>query len=185
MFAYCNNNPVVYTDASGNLTYYSVKNASTVKESEDNYGTATYSVKIEYTATISNPFSLVQSDVEVEGDVIFTFTVDSRGVVVFNNNDYDHGMVGDDNISAALANEIYYAATSHVDGALSGRTVKGIARELRAHFKVSTTLPVNKVSIADIGGMDKSRSDYDYNAKMFEDPWKTPLVIWEMIGNEF
>ena len=116
------------------------------------------------------------------GDIlVLVNNVDQRGVIFFDNSKHAHGMVGDYNISIALANEMYCAATNQVGGALSGRTTEGIARELRMHYRVSAILPIKKVTVADIGGMEKSRSDYDYNAKMFENLWKTPTVIWEML----
>ena len=181
MFSYCQNNPVVFTDPSGNLIYYTIEETSTVAGPVDPDGSVEYSTKIKYTAIISNPNSPLTPDVHYEGEVTFGFNVDQRGVVFFDNSKYEHGMVGDYNISIALANEMYCAATSQVDGALSGRTTKGIARELRMHFQVSAILPIRKITVADIGGMEKSRSDYDYNAKMFENLWKTPAVILEML----
>ena len=181
MFSYCQSNPVVFTDSSGNLIYYTIEETSTVTGSVDPDGSVEYSTKIKYTAIISNPNASFTPDVHYEGEVTFGFNVDQRGVVFFDNSKYEHGMVGDYNISIALANEMYCAATSQVDGALSGRTTKGIARELRMHFQFSAVLPIRKITVADIGGMEKSRSDYDYNAKMFENLWKTPAVIFEML----
>ena len=89
---------------------------------------------------------------------------------------------GDHEISKALSSEMLNIANRQVDGSLSGRTVDGVARELRQHnYAYIVTHPVVKVfENSDIGGMDPNMGDYDYNAKGFENPiaWREVIPEW-------
>ena len=168
MFAYCLNNPIVYNDTQGDYSYYIIGNVTTVNEGLDKDNTTIYRTTMEYTWVITDPNSIFMPECRYDGKSEFVFNLDDRGVVIYDNDKNDRGMSGAYEVSIALAQEMYLAATTQVEGALSGRTIEGLARELRAHTKVSTIIPWEKVSIADMGGTTKDRPDYDYNASWFE-----------------
>ena len=99
-------------------------------------------------------------------------------------------------VSNAVAGEILNATTKQANGALSGRTINGIARELRHHYQGYDATQVIPYFIAplssafsfvtikvfddtDIGGMDRNMGDYDYNAKGFENnAWGEVISEW-------
>lgn len=131
-----------------------------------------YSVTIRYTCEVVN-FYLPMKDVALDGTATFIFGVKSNGVLTYDNKSQsDLALIGDKSISIALAKTMYKTATEKVPGALSGRTIEGIARELRAHYKASCLLPIDNLLITDMGGLDESMPGYDYNAKVFEEPYK-------------
>ena len=170
MFAYCNNNPVMNSDALGTLVYYTVKETGVELESTDKNGTSKYVVTIKYTCTVVNE-SLLIPDVTLEGTETFCFEIDNRGVVMYDNEKQNSpGMITDHSISNALGQAIYDTARQRDPESLSGRTASGIAYELQQHYRFSRVIPTRKLLKADIGGMDKSRADYDYNAIIFERP---------------
>ena len=180
MFAYCLNNPVVSADKRGLYAYYIVTNVETHEESVDPYGTVTYVTTINYEYVFMNSDMLFSKESRLEGTVSYSYSVDARGVIIFDSREIQGGELGDKNISTALAKEMYMVTKQQNNSALSGRTIDGIAKEIRVHLKLSF-LGKNKFGVIDIGGLDKDREDYDYNAKMFENPWKTYDVIWEMM----
>lgn len=102
-------------------------------------------------------------------------------MAIIDNSQRDDLLLNDDKISLAIADEILAAATEQVDGAMSGRTREGVAREIRFHCKYGFLTKSEKITIADMGGTDKSRTDYDYNAKGLENFFNIPAVLWEML----
>lgn len=172
MFAYADNSPVMNTDSCGNYTFYTVNEVSDVTQQENKNGVQMYSVTIKYTCEVVN-FYLPMKDVALDGTATFIFGVKSNGVLTYDNKSQsDLALIGDKAVSIALAKAMYKTATEQVAGALSGRTIEGIARELRVHYKASCLLPIDNLLITDMGGLDESMPGYDYNAKVFEEPYK-------------
>ncbi|MGM9668232.1 MAG: hypothetical protein ACI3VZ_00555 [Faecousia sp.] len=190
MFAYCGNNPVSFADNFGDQWFYTVNEVVTTEEETDDKGNATYKTVIKYSAYCPSN-QLFVPEITVEGELEYEFTVDSRGVAKIDNSKYDHIILGDEKISEAMAEEIIKAATTQVPGSMSGRTISGVARELRLHCDIGYMFSLGntdllfglskQILVADIGGMDPDKPDYDYNAKGFENLWALPAAIWELI----
>lgn len=179
MYVYCLNNPVVCADTNGNYTYYVVNGVETKEVGVDDNGFVTYETTINYTYVTMNAYVLFSPEVRLDGTVTYQYTVDNRGAISYDSRKNEGGELGDKAISTALAKEMYSTATNQVNGALSGRTIDGIAKELRRHTQFAFL--GEKIGVADIGGLDKNKPDYDYNARMFENPWKALSVIFEML----
>ena len=182
MFAYCRNSPVLLADDGGQKWYYTVEEVNTEVVGEDERGTAKYKVTLKYTGYAPS-YQIFVPDTTTSGEMEIVFSVDSRGVAVIENDQRDDLMLDDDAVSTAVAEEILKTAKAQVDGAMSGRTVAGWAREIRFHCKYGYLTRIKRIRSADMGGTDKSRSDYDYNAKGFENPLKIPIVIFEFFFN--
>ena len=184
MFAYCGNNPATYADDCGQAGYYTVKEANTSVVEEDDDGNVTYKTVIKYSACYTSydlfaPNKRIVAEVETEVEIIFV--IDNRGVAHLDNNQRDDLLLNNDVISLKLAEEMINAAITQVDGAMSGRTAEGVAREIRNHCKWGFLIGIDSITMADIGGTTEGRSDYDYNARGFESFFKIPSVLWEMI----
>ena len=172
MYAYADNSPVMNTDSCGNYTFYTVNEVSDVASLGEEKGVQMYSVTVKYTCEVIN-FNLPVKDAVLDGTATFVFGVKSDGVLIYDNKSQsDLALIADKSIGIAVAKSMYETATEQVPGALSERTIEGIARELRAHYRASRLVPIDKLLIADMGGLDESMPGYDYNAKMFEEPYK-------------
>ena len=146
----------------------------------DEFGGVIYTTTIDLTIEyISNTatFSSFSCDVSA----VFCFTVDNRGVIIIDNKTNPQALLGIQKISMVLAAEMYIKATEQVEGSLYGRTIYGIYREIRWHYYAYLACKLNVVRYADIGGMNEDRNDYDYNAKMFENPLRIKEVVQEWI----
>ena len=172
MYAYADNSPVMNTDSCGNYTFYTVNEVSDVASLGEEKGVQMYSVTVKYTCEVIN-FNLPVKDAVLDGTATFVFGVKSDGVLIYDNKSQsDLALIADKSIGIAVAKSMYETATEQVPGALSGRTIEGIARELRAHYRASRLVPIDKLLITDMGGLDESMPGYDYNAKIFEEPYK-------------
>ena len=110
-----------------------------------------------------------------------SWSFDKKGVIIIDNKTNPQALLGIQKISMVLAAEMYIKATEQVEGSLYRRTIYGISREIRWHYYAYLACKLNVVRYADIGGMNEDRNDYDYNAKMFENPLRTKEVVQEWI----
>ncbi len=168
------------TDGSGTfwgclkIEVVTIKNVVLSTKEDAEAETKTYCVSIEFSRLLIKKGLFVFAW-WTEGTAQFEFVIDEYGIVKFDNSNKTNRenayWLFTDEISEALAQEILRVASENVPGALSGRTVKGIAREIRWHCPPGL-IGIGPTIIADIGGMDKSKDSYDYNAKVFENPWR-------------
>ena len=82
-------------------------------------------------------------------------------------------------LSLALASEMARVARERVPGALSGRTQRGLAFELRMH-NVAYRLGLFRTRsvTTEMGSPDPAAPDYDHNAAWFEHPLRSlPKIV--------
>ena len=144
-FVYCGNNPIAYTDLTGQ-SY-----TNSIKKIEDN----TYSV----TTTIKILWKKLK----------YKYTI-KNGIVLFDFDKNDYGAVFWRGGAKQLAKAMFEAAKSISKKYLSGRTVGGINTELQLHWAAySVGFMTKNASPADIGGMtNKPGYGYDPNAWFFQ-----------------
>ena len=177
MFAYCNNNPVVFLDSTG---MYSIS-AVTTLESTDNDGT-TYTTMITSDSRYELLGFISLGSIE---NYKFTYVVSNTGVITFDNTQEDAKYLAKGNEGAVrltLAAEMMRVAKEQVPGALEGRTVFGIQSELSLHY-TAYVLHIKRSSStkADIGSSKPGAIGYDSNADYFEHPFKHIKDIVNML----
>ena len=177
MFAYCNNNPVVFLDSTG---MYSIS-AVTTLESTDNDGT-TYTTMITSDSRYELLGFISLGSIE---NYKFTYVVSNTGVITFDNTQEDAKYLAKGNEGAVrltLAAEMMRVAKEQVPGALEGRTVFGIQAELALHY-TAYVLHIKRSSStkADIGSSKPGAIGYDSNADYFEHPFKHIKDIVNML----
>ena len=177
MFAYCNNNPVVFLDSTG---MYSIS-AVTTLESTDNDGT-TYTTMITSDSRYELLGFISLGSIE---NYKFTYVVSNTGVITFDNTQEDAKYLAKRNggdVRLTLAAEMMRVAKEQVPGALEGRTVFGIQSELSLHY-TAYVLHIKRSSStkADIGSSKPGAIGYDSNADYFEHPFKHIKDIVNML----
>lgn len=103
--------------------------------------------------------------------VVLHFTVTKQGALGFDNRQPGARACAGRRASRLLAADMAAAARARVPGALSDRTEKGLAFELRVHNR-AYRLGVHRYHsvTAEIGGAVPDAPDYDSNAIWFERP---------------
>ena len=101
------------------------------------------------------------------------FTVTPEGALGFDNRQPQAKLCARGRVSRALAEEMARTARLQVPGALAGRTQKGLARELRLHYRAYRLglMRVHAVT-AELGSPDPDAPDHDNNAVLFEHPFR-------------
>lgn len=107
------------------------------------------------------------------------FTVTPEGALSFDNRQPEARACRSRRISRLLAAEMARAARGRVPGALAGRSQKGLAFELRAHYYAYRIGFFRRhAANAELGSPDPASPDYDTNAAVFERPLRgLPAVL--------
>ncbi len=179
MFAYCLNNPVNLIDPSGSYSYISINGIKTEYVGLDEKNCKVYRTTIQYTNDYYDDIdnSLVSS---MACSASITFTISTDGIVSIDNSDNPQWILCDDVISTALAKEIL-GTTKRT---LLGRSIEGIAREIRLHYIIDKIDKLEWFSSADsteIGSVVYGIDSYDYNASGFEHIWEMPRILFQKI----
>ena len=171
MYAYCNNNPIAYKDPQGKY-YVEFNTVGSVETAEGSTidGITYYTTTIEYTTTIytGSLYELFFGPRSYSSKVEIAFSIDSNSIVHIDNEKNANKQLNDSSVSKALATEVISSARAREPDALSGRTVEGVAMEIRIHYGIYSFGIKSHVDVADIGGTDKSKPGYDSNASFFE-----------------
>lgn len=107
------------------------------------------------------------------------FSVTPEGVLGFDNRQPGARACAGRQLSLALASEMARVARERVPGALSGRTQRGLAFELRVH-NVAYRLGLFRTRsvTTEMGSPDPAAPDYDHNAAWFEYPLRSlPKIV--------
>ncbi len=129
MFAYCNNNPVVFLDSTG---MYSISAVTTLVSTDNDIATYTTTITSDSRYELLGFISLGSIE-----NYKFTYVVSNTGVITFDNTQEDAKYLAKGNEGAVrltLAAEMMRVAKEQVPGALEGRTVFGIQSELSLHY---------------------------------------------------
>jgi len=170
MFAYCNNNPVVFLDSTG---MYSISAVTTLVSADNDIATYTTTITSDSRYELLGFISLGSIE-----NYKFTYVVSNTGVITFDNTQEDAKYLAKRNggdVRLTLAAEMMRVAKEQVPGALEGRTVFGIQSELALHIKRSSSTK------ADIGSSKPGAIGYDSNADYFEHPFKHIKDIVNML----
>lgn len=113
------------------------------------------------------------------------FSVTPEGALGFDNRQPDAGRCAQRRISAALAEQMARTARARVPGALAGRTVKGLAFELRVHNRAYRLGVLRRQAVtAELGSPEPGAPDFDRNAAFFERPLRgLPLVFKSLLSH--
>lgn len=111
--------------------------------------------------------------------VTLCFSVTPAGALGFDNRQPGARACAGRQLSLALASEMARVARERVPGALSGRTQRGLAFELRVH-NVAYRLGLFRTRsvTTEMGSPDPAAPDYDHNAAWFEHPLRSlPKIV--------
>ena len=125
MFAYCNNNPVVFLDSTG---MYSISAVTTLVSTDNDIATYTTTITSDSRYELLGFISLGSIE-----NYKFTYVVSNTGVITFDNTQEDAKYLAKRNggdVRLMLAAEMMRVAKEQVPGALEGRTVFVIAHRL-------------------------------------------------------
>ena len=177
VFAYCNNNPVVFLDSTG---MYSISAVTTLVSADNDIATYTTTITSDSRYELLGFISLGSIE-----NYKFTYVVSNTGVITFDNTQEDAKYLAKGNEGAVrltLAAEMMRVAKEQVPGALEGRTVFGIQSELSLHY-TAYVLHIKRSSStkADIGSSKPGAIGYDSNADYFEHPFKHIKDIVNML----
>ncbi|MFR2931554.1 MAG: RHS repeat-associated core domain-containing protein [Oscillospiraceae bacterium] len=177
MFAYCNNNPVVFLDSTG---MYSISAVTTLVSTDNDIATYTTTITSDSRYELLGFISLGSIE-----NYKFTYVVSNTGVITFDNTQEDAKYLAKRNggdVRLMLAAEMMHVAKEQVPGALEGRTVFGIQTELALHY-TAYVLHIKRSSStkADIGSSKPGAIGYDSNADYFEHPFKHIKDIVNML----
>ena len=177
MFAYCNNNPVVFLDSTG---MYSISAVTTLVSTDNDIATYTTTITSDSRYELLGFISLGSIE-----NYKFTYVVSNTGVITFDNTQEDAKYLAKRNggdVRLTLAAEMMRVAKEQVPGALEGRTVFGIQAELALHY-TAYVLHIKRSSStkADIGSSKPGAIGYDSNADYFEHPFKHIKDIVNML----
>ncbi|MBQ1411295.1 MAG: hypothetical protein IIY94_08485 [Oscillospiraceae bacterium] len=105
------------------------------------------------------------------GTCTLAFSVTPKGALGFDNRQANARVCMERRLSRVLAAEMIRTARERVPGALCGRTPRGLAFELRAHYRAYRLgiLRIHSVT-AEMGATDPHAPDHDSNAAWFEHP---------------
>ena len=177
VFAYCNNNPVVFLDSTG---MYSISAVTTLVSADNDIATYTTTITSDSRYELLGFISLGSIE-----NYKFTYVVSNTGVITFDNTQEDAKYLAKRNggdVRLTLAAEMMRVAKEQVPGALEGRTVFGIQSELALHY-TAYVLHIKRSSStkADIGSSKPGAIGYDSNADYFEHPFKHIKDIVNML----
>ena len=177
VFAYCNNNPVVFLDSTG---MYSISAVTTLVSADNDIATYTTTITSDSRYELLGFISLGSIE-----NYKFTYVVSNTGVITFDNTQEDAKYLAKRNggdVRLTLAAEMMRVAKEQVPGALEGRTVFGIQAELALHY-TAYVLHIKRSSStkADIGSSKPGAIGYDSNADYFEHPFKHIKDIVNML----
>ena len=177
VFAYCNNNPVVFLDSTG---MYSISAVTTLVSTDNDIATYTTTITSDSRYELLGFISLGSIE-----NYKFTYVVSNTGVITFDNTQEDAKYLAKGNEGAVrltLAAEMMRVAKEQVPGALEGRTVFGIHYDLSLHY-TAYVLHIKRSSStkADIGSSKPGAIGYDSNADYFEHPFKHIKDIVNML----
>ena len=177
MFAYCNNNLVVFLDSTG---MYSISAVTTLVSTDNDIATYTTTITSDSRYELLGFISLGSIE-----NYKFTYVVSNMGVITFDNTQEDAKYLAKRNggdVRLMLAAEMMRVAKEQVPGALEGRTVFGIQTELALHY-TAYVLHIKRSSStkADIGSSKPGAIGYDSNADYFEHPFKHIKDIVNML----
>ena len=177
MFAYCNNNLVVFLDSTG---MYSISAVTTLVSTDNDIATYTTTITSDSRYELLGFISLGSIE-----NYKFTYVVSNTGVITFDNTQEDAKYLAKRNggdVRLMLAAEMMRVAKEQVPGALEGRTVFGIQTELALHY-TAYVLHIKRSSStkADIGSSKPGAIGYDSNADYFEHPFKHIKDIVNML----
>ena len=107
------------------------------------------------------------------------FSVTPKGALSFDNRQPQARACRSRRASRLLAAEMEGAARERVPGALAGRSQKGLALELRAHYYAYRIGFFRRhAANAELGSPNPAAPDYDANAALFEHPLRgLPAVL--------
>ena len=185
MFAYCNNNPCSSADPSGEIAIFIdplpepvVEAKTSVSKEKNNF------VECKTTVTVNKRGKISSMNYEKKSNYSFTYSVDSQGIIKFDNSQEMAENLAKGDVRRKLAEEMMRVAKTKVPGALEGRTISGIAFELYAHYRGKTLgIMSGHTSTTEIGGTVKTAIGYDYNADWFEHPIQNiPTIIGAFFG---
>ena len=177
VFAYCNNNPVVFLDSTG---MYSISAVTTLLSTDNDIATYTTTITSDSRYELLGFISLGSIE-----NYKFTYVVSNTGVITFDNTQEDAKYLAKRNggdVRLTLAAEMMRVAKEQVPGALEGRTVFGIQSELSLHY-TAYVLHIKRSSstVADLGSSKPGAIGYDSNADYFEHPFKHIKDIVNML----
>ena len=177
VFAYCNNNPVVFLDSTG---MYSISAVTTLLSTDNDIATYTTTITSDSRYELLGFISLGSIE-----NYKFTYVVSNTGVITFDNTQEDAKYLAKRNggdVRLTLAAEMMRVAKEQVPGALEGRTVFGIQSELSLHY-TAYVLHIKRSSstVADLGSSKPGARGYDSNADYFEHPFKHIKDIVNML----
>ena len=177
MFAYCNNNPIIYRDQAGQKAKCTTE-TETVSSDEKK---TTYKTTVKKDSTWK---FLWLSGGSIE-TFEFEYDVSSTGIISFDNAQSTAYLCEDDDVVCEkLVEEMIKITQMQVPEALSGRTIAGIKRELSWHYKAHrNNIKPSSSDSTEIGGTDPLKTGYDYNAVWFERPLKSvPDIISHLLS---
>lgn len=110
------------------------------------------------------------------------FTVTPEGALGFDNRQPGAGRCAGRRNSRALAEAMVRTARQRVPGALEGRSVRGMALELRVHYR-AWRLGVQRghAVTTELGSPNPQAPDHDRNARWFEHPFRSMPQIFKAL----
>ena len=122
---------------------------------------------------------------ERKGSWELYFTVSPEGALGFDNRQPGARLCAKRRVSKAMAEEMARTAREKVPGALAGRTVKGLAFELRVHNRAYRLGVLRRQAVtAELGSPEPGAPDFDRNAAFFERPLRgLPRVFKSLLSH--
>lgn len=106
------------------------------------------------------------------------FTVTPEGALKLDNSQAEARRLLGRRLSLAMAAAMREIALARNPGALSGRTLRGMAFELRVHYRAYRMgLKRSHAAVTELGGLDPAAPDFDDNAAWFERPLRSLPAI--------
>lgn len=177
MFAYCNNNPIIATDLFGNKSVL----VDTVSVSKNEQ-----SVEYKTTITVDTRQRFLWWTTGSKKEYSFTFSVSSEGIVSFDNSQEMATCLKNKEIRLTLAKEMIRVAREQIPEALEGRTAKGVAFELYAHYLGKENgIKIGHTNTTEIGSNVIGAIGYDSNADWFENTFShLPDIAVALFGSD-
>ncbi len=186
VYAYCGNDPVNGHDPMGTCAHntmgFDCSNCRGAKEKSSGIEVLFYEISFdEYSITNAIWYSeetkeyeittiIIKSDnVFPEDVIVFNYQISSNGIIRFRFHHMTDTQKKDlKNYYSALGVAMLEAGLSINPDFLKGRSSKGLAKELKAHYNFYAALPVSRLNTADMGSSIKDAIGYDNNAYLFE-----------------
>lgn len=104
-------------------------------------------------------------------EAVLRFTLTPEGALKLDNRQPEAGRLLGRRLSLAMAAAMREAALTQNPDALSGRTLRGMAFELRVHYwAFRMGLKRSHAAVTELGGLEPAAPDFDDNAAWFERP---------------